>query len=232
MLRQMARLCRLLALLHDNESGDSLDQSLASILEPADQSKLTVLKELTSADTALILSKAPQLKPKEYSLIQEYLHSTGRPYRSYTDFPHPEFALILPPNATRLTEFNDNGHTYSCSSSHIGNSAIQFYDKSTQGQLTGVIDTIWEIPLEGFLRKFILVHTHLELDNSDAMLTPYPQYPRMMTKAVKAVLSEDIVVIEPQHITTHLTTYKRPSGTYEIQQDILVICWAMNRGLK
>lgn len=231
MLRQMARLCRLLALLHDNESGDALDKSFANILEPKDTTK-SVLEELTSEDAALFFSKTPKLRQNEYLLIQEYLQSTGRPYRGYLDLPHPEFALILPPNAKRLTEFHDSGRTYSCHSSHIGNSAIQFYDRLTQARLTGVIDTILEIPLEGTLRMFILVHAHLELDNSDAMRTPYPQYPRMMTKAVKTVLSDDVVVIEPQHIITHLTTYKRPAGTYGIQQEILVICWAMNRGLK
>lgn len=232
MLRQMARLCRLLALLHDNKLGDSLDKSFASILEPENRKKSPALKEYTSADAAVFLSKAPKLSLNEYALIQEYFQSTGCPYQCYLDLPHPEFALILSPNAKHLTEFHDNGRTYSCNSSHISNSTIQFYDKSTQARLTGVIETILEIPLEGFLCKFILVHPHLELDNLDAMCTPYPQYPRMMTNAVKTVLSDNIVVIEPQHIITHLTTYKRPAGTYGIQQEILVICWAMNRGLR
>ena len=228
----MARLCCLLALLHDNESGNSLDKSFANILEPEDRTKPPVSKELTSADAAFFLSKVPKLRPNEYNLILRYLHSTGHPYWAYLDLPHPEYALILPPNAKRLVEFHNNGHTYSCNSSHIGNSAIQFYDRSTEACLTGAIDTILEIPLEGFLRKFILVYPHLDLNSSDASCTPYPRYPRLMTKAVRAVLSQDIIVIEPQHIITHLTTYRRPAGTYGIQQEILVICWAMNRGLR
>ncbi|KAE9390228.1 hypothetical protein BT96DRAFT_946277 [Gymnopus androsaceus JB14] len=187
--------------------------------------KIKTNRHLYDMDYTMLKTNAPDFAAflHSYMIInQEYLQSTGRPHWGYLDLPHPEFALILPPNAKSLAEFHDSGRTYSCNISHTGNSAIQFYGKSTQACLTGVIDTILEIPLEDFLRKFILVHTHLELDSSDAMCTPNPQYPRMMTKAVKTVLSDDTVVIEPQHIITHLKTYKRPAGTYGIQQQILV----------
>lgn len=231
MLKQMARLCRLLALLHDNESVDSATQAFASILESNDsKTKSPMTKELSGLEIALFLSKAPKMYQHEYQLVKQYLNTMGSPYRSHTDYPHPEYALILPPNAKRLTEFHDNGCTYSCSSSHSGNSPIQFYNRETQAHLTGVIDTILEIPLEGFLRKFILVHPYCDLNEEDTRRTPYSQFPRMMTKAVDTTPSGTMIVIEPQHIITHLTTYKRPAGTFGIDKEILIICWALNRG--
>lgn len=232
MLKQMARLCRLLALLHDNEFGGPLEKDLARILEPGDKTKPVHPKELDSSNIALFLSKALELGQDEYNLIKQYLNDAGSPYHSYMDFPHPEHALILPPNAKRLTELHDNGRTYSRSSSHSGNSAIHFYNRKTQDRMTGAIESILEIPLEGFLRKFILLRPHRALSDLDTMCTPYPQFPRMRTKVVDTVLSDSILVIEPQHIITHLTTFKRPAGTYGIPTETLVICWALDRGLK
>jgi hypothetical protein len=208
MLKQMARRSRLLAFLHDNESKNPLLQSFSTILEPGDLTKPPVPQELSSSDIALFLSKVPKLLGTEYTLIQQYLHSTGRPYCSYTNLPHPEFALILPPNAKRLTEFHNNGRTYSCHLSHPGNSAIQFHDCESQSPRTGVIDNIFEIAIEGFLRKFILVQHHRDLNKHDLALTPYLNYPRMMAKVVETTLSNEIIVIEPHHIITHLTTFR------------------------
>lgn len=54
-----------------------------------------------------------------------------------------------------------------------------------------------------------------------------------MTRIVDAEASKEdseLVVIEPAHIVTHLTTFHRPAGTYGIDKDILVVCWALNRG--
>lgn len=232
MLKQMARRCRLLAILHDNEFTSSLLQTFNTILEPGDSTKPPLTQELSSSATALLLSKAPKMQDCEYQSIKQYLHSTGRPYRSYTDLPHPEYALILPPNAKRATEFHENGRTYSCHLSHSGNSSIQFHNPQTQTRLTGAIETILEIPLEGFLRRFILARTYHPLNDTEAALTPYPQFPRFQSQVVNAALSAEVIVIEPHHIITHLTTFRRPAGTYSISHEILVICWALNRGLK
>ena len=228
----MARLCRLLAFLRHNESKNSLLESFARVLEPGDKSEASVSQELDSADIALFLSRAPKMEENEYNKILQYLISMGHPYYSWTNLPRPEFAYVLPPNAKRLNEFHDNGHTYSCYASHNGNSAIQFWDPHSQAHITGAIQTILEIPLEGFLRKFILVHSHSALCDSDITCTPYPQYPRMMCKVVDAQLSDELYVLEPQHIITHLTTLKYPPGTFGILKETLGICWALNRGLR
>lgn len=232
MLRQMARRSRLLALLHDNESGDPDLQSFMSILEPRDSTKPPTSQEVNSFDMGIFLAQNPKLDDNEYLLIQQYLHTTGRPYRNYLHLPHPENALILPPNAKHLREFHENGRTFSCHSSHKGNSAIQFQDHGSQGHLNGMIESILEIPLEGFLCKFILVRTFQALNAFEMAETPYPHFPNFMTEAVHPDLSDNIIVIEPKDIITHLTTFKRPAGTYDITAEILIICWALNRGRK
>jgi hypothetical protein len=39
----------------------------------------------------------------------------------------------------------------------------------------------------------------------------------------------DGIVIEPSHVSTHLTTWNRPANTY-CREAVLIICWALNRG--
>lgn len=204
----MAHLCHLLAFLHHNETDNPLLNSFMGILEPGDKTKPPVLPELSSADIALFLSLAPKIEENEYNAVLQYLLSTGHPYYSWTNLPHPEFAHVLPPNGKCPTEFHDNGCTYSCHSSHNGNSNIQSQDPQIQAPITGVIQTILEIPLEGFLCKFILVHSHSTLSDLDTACTPYSQYPCMMCKVVPTELSDHLYVIEPQHIVTHLTALK------------------------
>jgi hypothetical protein len=119
-------------------------------------------------------------------------------------------------------------------SAHDANSLIQFYlpkrleqtPTSTNKTITGVIQTILDIPLHGFLCQFILVHPHAELDLAG---TPYVEYP-MMTTLVDAEPLPELLVIEPKHIITHLSVWKQPAGTYGKRKDFLVVCWALNRG--
>ena len=42
--------------------------------------------------------------------------------------------------------------------------------------------------------------------------------------------TEDLVIIKPNHIITHLTTFQHLKGTYGIQKEMLIMCWALNRG--
>lgn len=232
MLKQMARRSRLLAFLHDNESEDLKLQSFTSILEPEDNTKPPISMEVSSFDMGIFLAQNPKLNGNEYSLIQQYLHTTGRPYRNYLHLPHPENALILPPNAKRPRQFHDNGRTYSCYSSHQGNSAIQFHDRQSQQCQNGVIESILELPLQGFLSRFILVRTFRPLNAFEHAGIPYSHFPNFMAEVVDPELSENIIVIETKDIITHLTTYKRPVGAFNCTKEILVICWALNRGRK
>lgn len=238
MLKTLILHCSTLAALLDNTYGNNagkepLIQELTSILEPEDAKNL--LLNPTALDCAEIVSiqaKSPSMQTHEYVSLQAYLLFTGCAYHTYTDVPHPEYALVLPPIANCPSQINLNDHTYSCYSSHIGNSAIQFCDPKTQKIETGSIHLILQMLLQGFMRTFLFVHGHGTLTDAEEQLTPYPTHPRFMTKVVDAKFSDTLFIIEPQHIITHLTTLKQPAGTYGISRETLVVCWALNRGCK
>jgi hypothetical protein len=236
MLQQMSRLVYFLAFLHHKASSNPEMDIFANILEPSNITKGPTIKPIDDFEQAIYLTKTLDLDETEYDMILQYLNLTGHhgQWSSNTAYPHPEHALILPPFAKRCTEFHENGHTYSCSSSHEGNSFIEFYDRRIQGHWTGVINHIFEIPLQGFLRKFIFVSPHRELEQSALVGTPYDPllYPRFMSKIVEVKPSEDMVVLEPEHIITHLTTYKTRGDIYGIRREVLLVCWALNRGRK
>ncbi len=124
-------------------------------------------------------------------------------------------------------------HTFSCQKSHKGNSAIQFYSPSTQTEDTGFIETIWTLPLEGTLRVFFVVRPHLPLSIDDEKKAPFIHLnSKYSTRIVDNKPSDQLLIIEMHHIITHLTTFQRPLGTYGIDKETLVICWALNRGRK
>jgi hypothetical protein len=232
MLRQMACRCRLLAHQHNGGFQDPVLQSFSNILQLEDCTVFCKLHELDESEIAEYLLKADKMSPDEYSLIQDYLNSMGEIFLSWLELPDLEhWSMILPPNAKCLREFHEDSRTYSCASSHDANSLIQFHNPNAANiALTGVIHAVLEIPLNNFAWKFVLVHPFQELDMSH---TIYHQYPRLMTTFVYAEPLENLIVIEPKHIITHLTSWRRPAGTCPgVMKDCLVICWALNRGWK
>lgn len=223
MLRQMSRRAHVDALLHiENDLKD-----LCNILEPAVDGPPVSLKSTEVAD---VLAKAPQLVEVDYNDLLHYLHQTGRPYRAYSDLPHPPNAIILPPQAQHVLQVHRDECTFSCERSHKGNSAIQFYNPLTQAQDTGFIQNIWRLPLEGMMRTFIRVRSHQSLSTQEERQAPFIHYPGFMTRIVDALASNHFSIIEPAHIITHVTTLQRPAGTYGIGRGVLVVCWAPNRG--
>lgn len=234
MLRQMSRRARVHALLHEGATGTFHD--LANVLEPAGAPLDTTPVPLTSEEAADILKEASQLKKDsqltatEYQALGDYLHSTGRPYRASNQFPHPPGSIILPNIAKQPRQIHRGECTFSTQSSHYGNSAIQFYNPSTQTHNTGFIQSFWQIPIQNLLHTFVVVQLSRPLTDQEEGQAPFTHYPGLMSRIVDAIPSQNVVIIEPHHIITHLTTYRRPAGTYGIMKETLVICWALNRG--
>lgn len=226
MLRQMSRRAHIDNLLH---TGDGLKE-LADILEPTEISVDGPPISLKPEEMANILAKAPELPVEEYHNLLHYLHERGRPYREYSDYPHPPNSLILPPRAQRILQIHRKECTFSCKTSHEGNSAIQFYNPWTQTRNTGFIQNIWQIPLDNIMQTFIGVRSHRLLSAQEGGQAPYEYFPGFMTQTVDALPSDNIIIIEPMHIITHVTIYPRPAGTYAISKDVLNVCWALNRG--
>jgi len=228
MLRQMSRRAYLDAVLTDATDQDSAQ--LAHILKTTYDIVESTPRLLQPSEVADILQKAPNLTTIEYNALLQYLQSIGRPYRAFDNFPHPSGTLILPPQAKQPHQFHHNNHTFSCQHSHVGNSAIQFYNPLSQSHDTGFIQTIYQLPIEASIQTFIAVSPHQSLPFSEESKALFHNHSGYMSRIVDVQPSKNIILIQPDHIITHLTTYQRPKGTYHIDQDTLVVCWALNRG--
>ncbi|KAK7040034.1 hypothetical protein R3P38DRAFT_2514278 [Favolaschia claudopus] len=228
MLKQMTRYCRVISTQRHRTFKDSKLSTLATILEP-ESDKPFARQPLDDAQTAKFLRKRPNMNPQQYQMIGDYLHSINRHYRHHTAHPHPESALILPPAAKSIREFKDKRQTFSCYSSHTGNSAVQF--KHKDNIKTGFISQILQIPLEGLVETFVFINPHIPLTAAEEIHSPYHMRPNLNSMLVNSQPSEEVLLVQPQHIITHLTCAKKPAGTYKnINKNTLAICWGLNRG--
>lgn len=225
-MRQINRRFRLQILLR-NAHANAHSAQLSSILEP---DRVTGPKILDAEATAAYLAPLPHMDRIDHDLVLAYLNASGPQYLDCQHRPLFQDSRVFPPVAKLRTEVRVEDRTYSCLDSHRGNSAIQFYHPDTRHSETGFITSILCIPLQGILRNFIIVTLHKPLPEAELKKTPFPEHPRWLTTAVDVDLSDTRVVIEVEHIITHLSTYLRPIGTYGVEKPFLVICWALNRG--
>ncbi|KAJ3764907.1 hypothetical protein FB446DRAFT_656003, partial [Lentinula raphanica] len=233
MLKKLLHFIQFTILTKEYQSTNSEHlQGLYNILQPPAISKSYTKLLLNDQACEAFLTKATPLSPQEYVVLLQYLNQIGRPYRAYTNMPHPEYSLVLPPAAKQLKEFNIREYTYSCKSSHQGNSNIQFQDRFNNCQRTGTIESIFQIPLEGVLQTFLIVQEHMLLPIGEEIKALYIHYPRFKSKIVFASTSNIFFIIEPNHIITHLTTHVQPSGTFGIPYDTLIVCWGLDKGKK
>ncbi|KAJ7119217.1 hypothetical protein C8R43DRAFT_960148 [Mycena crocata] len=230
MLTQIARRGRLEAHLTDQQMNDGHPGQLAQILKPQVAAQTRASQRLTEVEVAKILATAKDLLEDDYQMLLQYQVSKGQPWRSCYQLPHPPGALILPPCVVQCTEFAMGSRVFSCYRSTRGNSGIQFKHPSDSSLITGYIEQIWEVPLEKHMQTFVLVQKHTSLSSTFTSKTPYSAFPLFEAKVVSAAPSNRFCIIEPKHILTHLTVYKRPKGTYGINSAVLTICWALNRG--
>ncbi|KAJ7086896.1 hypothetical protein B0H15DRAFT_781868 [Mycena belliarum] len=226
-------------MLHDRTfkadgSSSELVAGLAKILQPDENDLKDQLKPLTGLEEAKFLGKGKQIPDSIYTALLAYLHSLGQvnwcAHKQH--LPHLAHELVLPPAGLSPSEIKLEGHTFSCRQSHEGNSGIQFKSPSDLSiHLTGHIDMIWQIPLQGKIQTFFVVQKHTPIPLYLLRDTPYPSMPEFATTVVDATPSGQFIIIEAEHILTHLTVLKRPKGTYGINtRSLLTICWSLNRG--
>jgi hypothetical protein len=163
-------------------------------------------------------------------MILEYLQSGGQPWRAFDVLgPYSEAQFILPFTAGHLKSVNvDTERTFSCYKYHRGNSGIHY--RKLGLEQTGFIRSIYRIPISGALRTFFVVERHKDLAEQQARCTPYFRMHGFQTKVVRE-RSGVLDVIEQDAIVTHLTFYVPEKVIYGLKE-VLVICWALNRGRK
>jgi hypothetical protein len=221
MLRQITRQGQLSSLMADMPELDA-------ILEP--KSPITFPVAPVSRASEIALAHAPELSNDEYSLLRQYLSHTGRPYEPIDIIPRPPGTQVLPKHALCPTHITRDGRTYSTRTAHRGNSAIQYRNRFMPEAWTGNIQTIWQLPLDNSMHTFVVIQPHQPLSPADEKLSPYTSFPALMCRIYDAKSKMHPIIVEPADIVTHLTTYERPSGTYGIDCDTLVVCWSPNRG--
>ncbi|KAJ7613440.1 hypothetical protein FB45DRAFT_1111935 [Roridomyces roridus] len=206
----------------EEEEEDEFDFDIPGIVQTTQQ--------LSEQEVAKILKQALDLDEEDYGMLLEYQISKGQPWRSFDQMPHPPNSLILPPCALKPKQIQLGDQDFGCFKSNRSTCNIQFRHPVTRAIMTGIIDEIWQIPLERHLQTFIMVQKHKLLSDTLLQKTPFPTFPLFEVTAVHAQHSNEFCIIEPEHIIAHLTGYQRPKGTFGINKAILVICHAANRG--
>lgn len=96
-------------------------------------------------------------------------------------------------------------------------------------QHEGRIEDIWKLPLNDCIRTFLLVRKFKDLDFHEVQMTPYHLNPQLLTRVYDTLPSDNVFLIEPRHIITHLTTWTRPRFL-GINHSVIIVNWALNRG--
>ncbi|EJD39700.1 hypothetical protein AURDEDRAFT_70893 [Auricularia subglabra TFB-10046 SS5] len=219
---------RLEALIRDAVDKSSTLQKFCAVLFP-DALPPAVL---SSAETAIISSQNQELSPEHYQLILDHVNTPHGVWRHRDSFPHPPLAKVLPARAKSLRGITIHTRSYAVKGSHLANSSISFFVPSTRTKRTGFINTIWQLPMEAKLRTFMLVHTLEDLTAEEYRQTPYAALADMQTRPVSCTQSDRSYIIEPEHIVCHAVVYRRPTGTFGVDQELYIVNTALSRGRK
>lgn len=229
MLRQMTRRGKIEVALRDDE----LLQPLGKILEPESVSIDTPPMRMPGKEEGEYFKHGSVTLPREdYDELLRYLHDAGDVYHSAYDLTgaNPRTQFLLPQVRTH-TQVHIDDRTYSARQSHEGNSAIQFVRPGTDQRDTGFIECIWSAPLKSRVRTFFVVRPHRRLPPLEEQLAPFQSFNvKYATRIVDYAPSERPLIIEQQHVVSHLSTFRRPAGTYGIPRETLIVSWSLNRG--
>ena len=168
-----------------------------------------------------------------YTSLLHYLHATNRPLRSVADAQvvQIEHNECLPVTAYQPFTVSFDDRVYSCSESHFPNSQVQYRHPLNHTIESGSITAIWVLPIKDGRHTFFLVTPHMPLPPNEDAKAPFvhmsSRYSVRIFNAISTVLP---IIIEPKHIISHVSTYRRPEGTYQIPLQTIVVCTALNRG--
>ncbi len=226
MLRQISRRGKVEAALRD----DTDLRPLGQILESPTVSVETPAQALSGTEETKNLKRSSIPQRSDYDMLLQYLNKGGVQYHSvYTSAYDPDTTYLRPCVHTH-TEVNVGDRTYSTRNSHEGNSAIQFVNPQTKGRDTGFIERILSTPLQSRTRTFFLVQSHRRLHPNQEEMAPFHRFhDKYKARIFDISDSNQFVIIEAQHIVTHLSTIRRPLGTYGIARKTLVVCWSLDR---
>lgn len=227
-MRQMSRQGKVKAALQDD---DDL-KVLAQILGPQVLSVDSSAKELSGTDEADLLKASSPIAWDDYDALLHYQRKRGNFLYSVYDETarNPDFTFLLP-NAQKPTAVYIGDRTFSIRQSHEGNSAIEFKHPETGCRGTGFIESILSVPLESRVKTFFVVRCHRPLSPLEEQQAPFKSFnEKYCVRIMDELPSNNRLIIQHEHVVAHVSTLRRPAGTYGIQRETLVVCWALNRG--
>ncbi|KAJ3755182.1 hypothetical protein EV360DRAFT_50186 [Lentinula raphanica] len=238
MTRQFGRRANLNVILNENPSKDTVIQDLIEILAPVDVYEFAREPSImTSYEVAQFYKKYDEFTREEYNTLLHYLISTGRNYSTaYPEgllYQNPATMSILQPVVQHVSNFKYQKKSYSKLTSHEAGSHIHYYiPGGNKTKATGCIVDIWQLPLESKMTTFLLVKEHLPLPPSQKLKNPYISEPcsTLCSDLIQRNLASFTYLIEPEHIISHVAVYKRPTGTFGIPLETMIIVWSLNRG--
>lgn len=231
MIRQMSRRGRIGVAFRE----DRVLKPLGQILEPSPTSIDGPPMQLSGGEEAVYLQNSSPLDKKDYDKLLRYLERDGRDYRSVHEkkILNQVYPFLLP-YVRKHTEVHIGDRTFSILRSHEGNSAIQFAHPTTERTLTGFIEEIWSTPLRSRIETFFVVRPHRRLSGTEERKAPFAdfneKYGVQIFDGLPTKARNQLLIMQERHIITHLSTFRRPAGTYGIPRGTLVVCWSLNRG--
>lgn len=230
-LRQFSRRGRLEALLHSAEKRETQYLDLVKLLVSDSMSGDDSGQQLSDNATKKALRNSEQLQRPIYEQILNRLNKDeGARWKAHDAYPHNFTDSILKPYAQKLTQFHHEGKTFSTLTSHEGNSAIQFWSSSREKKLTGNIMLIYGMFSDNKCNHFLFVQLHRHLPNDEEKRAPFASRPEFCAQIVDANPSNELMVVRPNEIITHLAVYPRPAGTFGIPRNTKIISWSLDRG--
>ncbi|KLO19578.1 hypothetical protein SCHPADRAFT_817764 [Schizopora paradoxa] len=213
--------------LHEDETLKPLND----ILNPRQHTLDEPGEPLSGSQAADYLKKATKLSVEDYSKLLTYLRSAGDECKSVFTDPYNYQYTYLQPGVRQHKDVRIGGRTFSTKTLHLGNSAIQYRHPDTNQIDTGFIEAIWSTVLDSRVRTFLIVRAHRRLPPLQELHAPFIRFnPKYGVRIRDARLSERLVIMEHQHVVSHVSTLQRPKGTYGIAYDTIVVCTNLNRG--
>lgn len=228
MIRQMSRRGKVKAALQDD---DELKE-LGRVLEPPVVSVDAPRKDVSPTEESVFLKACSPFAREDYDAMLHYLRKKGRALHSVYDQTarDPNYTYLLP-NVRKHTEVHIADRTYSIRQSHEGNSAIEFVHPETGSKDTGFIECIYSTLLKSKVHTFFIVRSHRQLPAFEERKAPFGNFnEKYCVRIMDELPSNNRVLIEQHHVVAHVSTLRRPAGTYGIERETLVVCRALNRG--
>jgi hypothetical protein len=90
---------------------------------------------------------------------------------------------------------------------------------------------MWTQVLQGQQRIFVVVQPHGEVLPADAAKTPYLTHThfKCTVRYTHPPQPQPLLVIEPEHIISHIAYHSRPAGTYGIARAITIFADSLHR---